>query len=532
MADTCLFTILHISDFHYANRRVREQRPVVDALIADLKTICVGHRKPDLVMFTGDLVHAAGTDGHDDAYDFLLDRVSKATGCSDERIFIAPGNHDLSWTGLQKFADETRSWRALLGTDEETDRFNEFHEAKAFDAAVAEKFSNYLDLERYLSAGSRQGARRLSNAFVTVDHVDPLNVDVVTFNTAVLSTGGHKAHNPDERNLVVPEYAVMDAVRALTPGSLRIFVTHHPLPHLSERSGRYLEAEIAKHAHVHLFGHMHDPQPRSISGLRGNVLTDQAGAIFTQRKTYYNGYALITLDRQNGHSETLLRSYFADRDEFDEGTDVIKDGVWWPTQEAREHFRKIATPVDQTAFREHLAGPALTALVEREQGSEGDADTHERFVAPPLRRSFIQENDSDETKVQAETQIPFQDVVDGDTNLILYARAEYGRTTLLKELRYRLLNEAHSLRFPRLPVLIDFSDVGSNVDNMLRKAKGGCEATPEGNDLESLLKLGHACVMIDDVIFTDGRRMRILREFVERYPKARYVFDPAIWWYY
>lgn len=497
----------------------------MDALIVDLKTICLGHRKPDLVMFTGDLVHAAGIDGHDDAYDFLLDRVSKATGCSDERIFIAPGNHDLSWTGLQRFGDDTRAWRAILGTDEETSRFNELHEAKAFDAAVADKFSNYLDLESYLSTGSRQNARRLTNAFVTVDHVDSLDVDIVTFNTAVLSTGGHKAYDRDERNLVVPEYAVMDAVGALNPSSLRIFVTHHPLAHLSEQSARYLEGEIAKHAHVHLFGHMHDPQPRSVSGLRGNVLSDQAGAIFTQRKKYYNGYALITLDRESGHSETLLRSYFADRDEFDEGTDVIKEGRWWPSQAAREHFRKIATPVDQIAFREYLSSHALSALVEREQKSEGESDTHERFVAPPLRRTFIQESTGDETKIQVETQIRFQDVVDGDTNLIFYARAEYGRTTLLKELRFRLLSEARSVGFPRIPVLIDFSDIGSNADNMLRKAKGGCEATPAGNDLESLLKLGHACVMIDDVIFNDGRRMKIVRDFVERYPKARYVIS-------
>lgn len=60
---------------------------------------------------------------------------------------------------------------------------------------------------------------------------------------------------------------------------------------------------------------------------------------------------------------------------------------------------------------------------------------------------------------------------------------------------------------------------------MVRKAKGGAEATPSDHDLESLLKLGHACVLVDDVQFGDVRRMRILRDFVERYPKARYVFS-------
>ena len=363
MTEQPLFTLLHISDFHFSKRKQREQGIVVDALIADLKTLCIGHRKPDLIMFTGDLVQAAGLDLHDDAYDFLIDRVSKATGCSDERIFIAPGNHDLSWTGVDKFGDAMREWRALVGTAEETARFNELYEASAFDAAVADKFSNYVELERYLRLGDRNTTRKLSNSFVTVDHIEALNVDVAIFNTAVLSTGGHKSYQKDERLLIVPEYAIMEAMAVLTPGSLRIFVTHHPFGWLSEQSARYLEGEITKHATVHLFGHMHDPQPKKVVGLRGEVLADQAGALFTARKEYYNGYSLITLDRSNNNVETLVRSYFKERNEFDAGIDVIEGGRWWSSQDARQHFRKIASPVDDGKFRAHLTGPALTRLI-------------------------------------------------------------------------------------------------------------------------------------------------------------------------
>jgi len=525
MPDSSLFTILHLSDFHYSKRRQREQGIVVDALIEDLKILCIGHRKPDLILFTGDLVHAAGIDLHDDAYDFLIDRVSKATGCSDERIFITAGNHDLSWTGLDKFGDSTREWRSLIGKADETARFNELHDAKAFDAAVAEKFSHYLDLERYISGGDRAGARRLSNAFVTVDHIAALNVDIVIFNTAVLSTGGHKSYELDERNLVVPEYAVMEAINALTSGALRIFVTHHPLNWLSEQSARYLERELTKYADIHLFGHMHDPQPKRIVGLKGDVVADQAGAIFTARKDYYNGYALLTLDRSNGHVETLVRSYYKDRNEFDDGIDVIEGGRWWSSNEARQYFRKIATPVDESRFRAHLTGSALTALRERERQAGGEGDLHDRFVAPPMMRTFIHEAAGDVGKVETETPIPFADMIAQDANLILYARAEYGRTTLLRELRYRLLADANTLRFPRLPAMVDFSDIGANVDNLLRKVKAGSELSPDGHDVESLLKLGYACVMIDDVHFADTRRMKILRDFVERFPKARYILS-------
>lgn len=527
MAETDLLTILHISDFHFSKRKQREQGIIVDALVADLKTLCIGHRKPDLIVFSGDLVQAAGVDSHDDTYDFLLDKVSKATGCSDERIFIIPGNHDLAWSELENHADEHHAWRAVLGSPKEMAQLNALYEAGAFDASVASKFANFFELERYVGGDERRGTRKLRTAFATVDHIEALNLDLVSLNTAVLSTGGHKDFAPDERQLAVPEYAVMEAVSGLTDGAFQIFVQHHPFGMMSEQSARYLEGQITKHADIHLFGHMHDPQPKRTIGLKGDVIANQAGALFTARRDAYNGYALIVVDRTNNFAEISVRSYYKDRNEFDDGIDVIEGGRWWSSQSAREHFRKIATPVDDVEFRSHLAEPCLAALQEREEMAGGEGDLHDRFVAPPLRRTFIQEETSDAGKVEAETPIAFGDIVIGDANLILYARPEYGRTTLLRELRYRFLADAQDVRFPRLPALIDFADIASNADNMLRKVKGGAELTPEKNDVESLLKLGHACILVDDVQFSDSRRMSILREFISRYPKARYILSSA-----
>ena len=82
MKDYALLSILHISDFHYSKRQLREQEIVVDALINDLVNLCIGHRRPDLILFTGDLVQAGGTDSHEEAYDALLDRVAAASESS------------------------------------------------------------------------------------------------------------------------------------------------------------------------------------------------------------------------------------------------------------------------------------------------------------------------------------------------------------------------------------------------------------------------------------------------------------------
>ena len=520
-----MITILHLSDYHYSKRKSREQGIVVDALIDDLKGLCIGHRKPDLILFTGDLVQAAGVDTHEEAYDSFVERVSKATGASDDRIFLTPGNHDLSRSVTEAAAAQHREWRLDLGTPRELSALNDRFAAGEYDALVKEKFAHFDALEHYLGGDERLHARVAENAFVRVDHIDALDVDIVTFNTAVFSTGGSVEFEADDRNLAIPEYAVIEAMKALRPGSLRLFTTHHPLSSLSEASARYLEGQIAQHAHYHLFGHMHDPQPRNISGLRGEVFTDQAGAIFSARNEYYNGYSLITIDRQAGHTELLIRSYFKDRACFDDGVDIEKDGRWYKDQAARQHFRKIAAPVDLDRFRTHLGGQFRVQLQKEDAAPGGDAELHERFVEPPLVKTFIHPTKATDDSSEVQVPVTFDELLASDRNAIIYARAEYGRTSLLRELRYQSVTRVGELAFPRLPVIIDFADVGQNVSRVLGLVRGAAAPLPDGHDIEGLLKLGHVAVMIDDVRFDDAKRMRVLREFVEAYPKARYVFS-------
>lgn len=525
MINPDIISILHISDFHFTKRKERDQEIVVDALVADLAQLCIGHRRPDMIVFTGDLVQAGGIDSHDEAYDFVISRVAKATGCSDERIFIVPGNHDLSWKSIEASEAAHKDWRSQIGELHEAIGLNTRFDGKQFDGPIADKFKAFFELETYLRGDEQLKARKLKNAFVSVDHIAPLNIDFVSFNTAGFSSGGHGQFEPDQCHLAIPEYASLEAVRALTPGSFRIFATHHPLSWLSDSSAKQLGGIFQEHGNLHLFGHMHDPQPQNVEGLKGRILTDQAGAIFTARQTAYIGYSLVTIDRVSDHFEIHLRSYFDDRKQFDAAIDILAEGVWHSSHEASQHFRKIAKPIHDAEFRSHLAGDALAALKTEESEVGGESIVHEKFVAPPMQRTFIQNLSAPETKSAIETPVAFADLVTGDGNVILYANAEYGRTTLLRELRFQLLERAYDIGFPRLPIFLDFKDIKANPDNLLRAARARATQPPAGHDVESLLKLGHACVLIDDVEFGDAKRTAILREFIERHPKSRYIFS-------
>ncbi|MFA7585333.1 MAG: metallophosphoesterase [Novosphingobium sp.] len=519
MSDPALLSILHLSDFHFTKRKIRDQRVVVDALIKDLETLCIGHRRPDIVLFTGDLVNAGGDDRHEEAYDFLLSRVAQATGCSDERIFIVPGNHDLSRKVVEEKANTHREWHSLAS---DMDGLNRLYGAGGFRDVAAQKFEAYHDLERYLAVSTE----RHRNEFVTVHHIAALNVDIVIINTSMLSTGGLTSFEKDEGLLAVPEHAVLDALDALTEGSFRIFATHHPFGMLSENASRTLSQLIEANAHMHLFGHMHDPQARNVVGFKGQLFSDQAGAVFTQRKGAYIGFSLISVEPNKGYYETHLHTYFDDRKAFDDALDVVPQGRFHSSHEAAQFWRKIATPVDDKVLRAHLSGACLDDL-NAEMDAGADREIHERFVPPPMKRTFVQPVIGDDSKGIVETPVSFEDLVSGDDNVILYAAAEYGRTTVLKQMAYRHMADAESMRLPRLPIIVDFADVKQNTGSLLKVVRSRMPELPQGVDAESVLKLGHACVMFDDVVFTDDRRMAILREFVANYPKLRYILSSA-----
>ncbi len=515
MSDNTIISILHLSDFHFTKRRTVDQKVVVDALISDLKSICIGHRRPDLVLFTGDLVNAGGVDSHDEAYDFLLARVSEVTGCSDERILIVPGNHDVAQAVVSEYKGEHLRWRT---SDQQA--ANELNGDDSFRKMLEAKFHNYYSLECYLTGG----LAKFRNSTVTVYRIEAVNVEVLVINTAALSSGGVKEVGADENKLAISEQALLEAANALSQGSLRIVATHHPLRMLTESSARILEQFIAKNGDMHFYGHMHDPVSANVINYKGSLFSDHSGAVYTWRGQDYIGYSLVSLERSNMYYECHLRTYFDDRKEFDAAVDIIKGGKFHCSPEAKEFWHKLGDPIDERLLRQQLSGICLDEL--RREQNQGHVELlNDVFVPTPMKKSSIHASNELGGANTVEVDVSFEELVAGDENIILYAAPEYGRTTVLRELHYRLLKDATTIRVARLPVVVDFDDARMRASNLLRVVKGRAIAPEELGGIETLLNAGRVCLMFDDVDFSNAKGMKVLREFVSQYPKNRYIFS-------
>lgn len=272
---------------------------------------------------------------------------------------------------------------------------------------------------------------------------------------------------------------------------------------------------------------MHDPLSASTTSFQGTLYSDQAGAVFTARKHAYIGYSLISVDKTTNNYETHLRTYFDDRKAFDEAIDVVQDGRFYSSQQAREFWRKIAKPIDDKSFRSFLAGPYLNALQEDFNKAEGENSANLKFVAAPMKKYLIQSGTDGADKPVTDISVTFDQLLTSDSNCIVYASPEYGRTTLLKQLRHKLLENSETITFARMPILLEFADIKYSDASVLRLLKSRCISTPSETDVESLLKLGKICILLDDVDFADNKRMSALREFVRLFPKIRYVLSSS-----
>jgi len=93
-----VITILHLSDLHWSDEKVKDMRIVIAALCDDLRRLRGDERiVPDLAIFSGDFVQAGEKPAlFADAHDAFIEPMLEAAGLTAERFFIVPGNHDIA----------------------------------------------------------------------------------------------------------------------------------------------------------------------------------------------------------------------------------------------------------------------------------------------------------------------------------------------------------------------------------------------------------------------------------------------------
>ncbi|HSN97944.1 MAG TPA: metallophosphoesterase, partial [Candidatus Nanopelagicales bacterium] len=281
--------ILHLSDLHERGSRetepFRRQRVLGPAWEANLKTL-LEEGAIDLVCFTGDVADWGLPAEYDQATAFF-EHLRAALGLDRDRIFVIPGNHDISraveeeaWKALRKSIQRGADllglsrWladtaRAPLGVEAEW-RERVLKRQEAFWRWVEEGLGR-PDLCPARSPHKRLGYRRT----VELGSGRP-PVHIIGLDTAWLSGGDSEAGE-----LLVTEDQLLrlatDEAGAPLAG-LRIALMHHPAHDL--RNGDWVEQRLGELVDVALRGHLHQTRVKAWQDPSRGLLELAVGCLY------------------------------------------------------------------------------------------------------------------------------------------------------------------------------------------------------------------------------------------------------------
>lgn len=94
---TAKLTILHLSDLHYSAEKRSDLQIIIGALLKDIQNLSAEGINPDIIIFTGDLVHPGSEETlFAEAKKDFIDPLLEVSNVLPENFFLVPGNHDIN----------------------------------------------------------------------------------------------------------------------------------------------------------------------------------------------------------------------------------------------------------------------------------------------------------------------------------------------------------------------------------------------------------------------------------------------------
>lgn len=283
-----LIAWLHLSDIHFGHGTASQgwdQRLVLSCLLKDVTQLCSSEiPSPELVLVTGDIAFSGASrvrEGQTESTEYQeasawLRSLGQLLRIDRARIFTVPGNHD-----VQRSADrDSRVAQLLTDLREgrvELDSVLADPERRKW---LAQRQANYLAWAAEFAPACAGGhplppEQRL---FWThrIELAAGLGLRLVGLNTALLS-----ADDADRGRLWLGKQQLDMALfePPIEPQDLTLILSHHPLHSHWMADEQNADAWIRNHAHLHLFGHVHEADSEHARrGAGGQFVRVVAGA--------------------------------------------------------------------------------------------------------------------------------------------------------------------------------------------------------------------------------------------------------------
>lgn len=361
--DEALFSWIHLSDIHFGAGRGEEQwdrKTVLRKLQDDAVTLVGRHRRPDAVFITGDVGFSGKStpEQYPEAESWLAELL-EVLGLTSTDVYAVPGNHDVD---VRADGNDARRLVTMIRCGEE-----------AIDDALldpGDRAHLACRMQAYLKFAGQLAPDTADLFWSKQVETSQLRLRLIGLNTALVAR-----ERDDKDHLRAGKMQLERALQEKQEGELVVVLSHHPT------SGSWLqdEGDLAKRiqsdAHIHLYGHIHQPSSEAVRyGSGDEIVRVAAGAVHDSSGSISRYcYSLATIVKRR--RSLALRVYHRDSDGGDFRVDVHNIPKKALSKEYAEHpLPKEISVLSETGPHRSMApsaGPTLAEYLDAVQRTAG-----------------------------------------------------------------------------------------------------------------------------------------------------------------
>ncbi|MEO8020419.1 MAG: metallophosphoesterase [Polaromonas sp.] len=506
--------ILHLSDLHIDTSILRDQKVVLKALFADIRTEVFTNGAFDLVFFTGDLIAKGGysQENIQAAKDEFLKPLLLAANVPAERLYVVPGNHDVNLKLQSK--NLARSRETLDTNEAQTQYLDEATQANT----PATGLEKYNDLINSLGRASPVLENNHYRAFKL--KVGSISIGIGEINTAWCATGAES--DGDYGKLLVSGKQIDEIVSALDGVDLKLALMHHPISWMRLKDSRNLHRQLLLHFDGLFHGHNHEPDAQSISGTSNNYFVSNAGCLYQSRE-YFNGYCITRFDHLAQKWDVDSREYIEGRQSFDKALRFGPDGhstFFRVRNNAAQNVPVLPSDEYIEALHASFNGHLLSTLV----STVAPPSLRSIFVDPPISKVSPRQFSAEKSNGGNAVFLPLKDVLATRKSTLFVGTKDIGKTTLLHHICSLSLDFGQS-DFPSFAAYIDLESTGETRAAILESITSFGRGAYRRSEFLGLLGSGSIAICFDNIKSARSKQLKAVRDLCAEFPKCRFFFS-------
>lgn len=516
--------ILHLSDLHYDSSSSKDINIVLDALWKDLEIIkkeygIIIH----FIVFSGDIVKIGDNiSDFNDAKKYFIDNLISTLNLSYDEFFFSPGNHDIQISKIDPYIES-----GLVNKLIDRDEVNSLIDSIEYHSNVFDRLSNFNSFKEQIKSKYAIESNILYSTYIFP--IYNLNIGIACINSSWRATGA--PDDLDHGKLIIGERQIDNAFNDIKFSDIKICIIHHPFECLNPFEFKNTQRRVFSNFNMIFFGHHHEPEPALIANPSTNVLVCTAGCIYQNRK-YYNGYNIVSYDLDSNKIISYFRRYSDILREFHKDLEYIPNGEQVFNFKHNKLYEPVIPINAVDLLSNALIEQANQKLLSANPASFAPKNLRDIFVEPILLEkpkekieayAIFKKSQPEDTK-----RYELKELISSESSFLIIGKKESGKTTLLNFLCLSFLENEFSPNF-KLPFYINWNNLPSGKPIDVFKKAMLLNVYNSGLyrefNIDKILEDGNCILLFDDFSFRNFKNIDKLNQFIEKYPKVRFLFS-------